>query len=72
MLREMPPVPLPAPEEPAPPEDDIMAARWEVEAELKAQEAPFLRRWQPTGLKLWCFQMFGRMNILNYLELMRP
>lgn len=38
MLREMPPVPLPAPEEPAPPEDDIMAARWEVEAELKAQE----------------------------------
>ena len=39
MLREMPPVPLPAPEEPAPPEDDIMAARWEVEAELKAQEA---------------------------------
>ena len=32
MLREMPPVPLPAPEEPAPPEDDIMAARWEVEA----------------------------------------
>ena len=38
MLREMPPVPEPAPEEPAPPEDDIMAARWEVEAELKAGE----------------------------------
>lgn len=38
MLREMPPVPDPAPEEPAPPEDDIMAARWEVERELKATE----------------------------------
>lgn len=38
MLREMPPVPEPAPEEPAPPEDDIMAARWEVDKELNAQE----------------------------------
>lgn len=38
MLREMPPVPDPAPEEPAPPEDDIVAARWQVEAELKAKE----------------------------------
>ena len=38
MLREMPPVPEPAPEEPAPPEDDIMAARWEVEKELNATE----------------------------------
>ena len=25
-------------EEPAPPEDDIVAARWQVEAELKAKE----------------------------------
>lgn len=48
MLREMPPVPLPAPEEPAPPEDDIMAARWEVEAELKAQEA-----WWPWWWGFW-------------------
>lgn len=31
-------MPEPAPEEPAPPEDDVMAARWEVEAELKSQE----------------------------------
>eukprot|EP00931_Biecheleriopsis_adriatica_P055456 TRINITY_DN32794_c0_g1_i1.p1 TRINITY_DN32794_c0_g1~~TRINITY_DN32794_c0_g1_i1.p1 ORF type:complete len:1805 (-),score=474.53 TRINITY_DN32794_c0_g1_i1:82-5496(-) len=38
LLREMPPVPDPAPEEPAPPEDDIVAARWEVEAELAEKE----------------------------------
>ncbi|CAJ1460346.1 unnamed protein product [Effrenium voratum] len=38
MLREMPPVPDPAPEEPAPPEDEVVAARWEVEKELKQRE----------------------------------
>eukprot|EP00930_Biecheleria_cincta_P025551 TRINITY_DN1817_c0_g2_i1.p1 TRINITY_DN1817_c0_g2~~TRINITY_DN1817_c0_g2_i1.p1 ORF type:complete len:1803 (+),score=330.13 TRINITY_DN1817_c0_g2_i1:138-5546(+) len=37
-LREMPPVPDPAPEEPAPPEDDIVAARWQVETELASKQ----------------------------------
>lgn len=38
LLNGMPPVPDPAPEEPAPPDDDIMAARWEVEKDLAAKE----------------------------------
>jgi len=41
LLRDMPTVPDPAPEEPAPPEDDIMAAREEVEKELAAMQDPF-------------------------------
>lgn len=36
MLREMPAVPAPAPEEPGPPEDDLAAAREELERELAA------------------------------------
>mmetsp|Transcript_30389 Transcript_30389/g.48690 ORF Transcript_30389/g.48690 Transcript_30389/m.48690 type:complete len:1768 (-) Transcript_30389:337-5640(-) len=38
LLREMPPVPDLAPEEPAPPEDDIVEARLQVQAELDAHE----------------------------------
>lgn len=38
LLREMPAVPDLAPEEPAPPEDDIVEARWQVEAELAQKE----------------------------------
>lgn len=34
LINAMPPVPDRAPEEPAPPDDDIMAARWEVEKQL--------------------------------------
>eukprot|EP00928_Gymnodinium_smaydae_P070344 TRINITY_DN54196_c0_g1_i1.p1 TRINITY_DN54196_c0_g1~~TRINITY_DN54196_c0_g1_i1.p1 ORF type:complete len:1836 (-),score=531.89 TRINITY_DN54196_c0_g1_i1:66-5468(-) len=40
LLREMPSIPQDAMEEPAPPEDDIMAAREEVERELAEMEDP--------------------------------
>lgn len=42
LMREMPAVPSPAPEEPAPPKDDILAARQELERELAARrEDPY-------------------------------
>lgn len=44
MLREMPPVPDYTPEDAARPDDDVLAAREEVERELAAQEDPYAQQ----------------------------